>query len=371
MKRLLSFSLLLSLVVPSAVFAQTKSPLADRENKIPPIVSYLMSQGIKLTSLGDTGGIHGYLGEDSTGKMQTFYVTPDGNHVVAGILFGMAGKNITGIQIGEMRARFDAAARDLERATVDNNAPKETPTFSPSNDPGTPEDNAMAPVEKPAITPMELPVTTVAPEKAELDAAPSIEAPVEHAGTTLPVSTGITIPEATGPIEGASGNPSELWVSKMDKDGFLSEANALPYFEVGSLTAPATLWMVADPQCPYCHKAWDHIRPSIYAKKLKVRIILIAGLPGSRPLAQDLLARPLPARAWLDSDAGRNLTPATDPKSPEFAKAEGFLNQNIDFAVKFGFDRTPFLAYTADDGKFYSTLGLPSDLTSFLAASGI
>jgi hypothetical protein len=36
-----------------------------------------------------------------------------------------------------------------------------------------------------------------------------------------------------------------------------------------------------------------------------------------------------------------------------------------------GFDATPFLGYVAKDGKFYSSLGLPNDLKSFFAETGI
>lgn len=339
--------------IPAA--AQAVNPLAEREARVPAVVSWLQSQGVKLTFLGEEGGVRGYLGESANGKMQTFYVMPDGNHVVAGILFRTGGTNVTGVQIGEMRARFDAAAADLGGQTVDGqvaSAPSPQPSSAEGSVPAAP-----APAPSDATVP-----------------APGRDAPASPDSLDEPVpaeASGVTLPPADGPVAGAIGNPSELWISKIDKDEFLSAAEKTPFFEVGTRNAPATLWMVADPQCPYCHKTWDHIRQAVYGKKLKVRVILIAGLPGSEDIARDILSRPLPARAWLDSDAGRNHKVEADKDSPEWEKAGEFLEMNMDFARKFGIDRTPFLGYQADDGQFYSALGLPSDLDAFLAASGV
>jgi thiol:disulfide interchange protein DsbG len=129
--------------------------------------------------------------------------------------------------------------------------------------------------------------------------------------------------------------------------------------------------MVADPKCPYCHAAWDHLEPLVFDKKLKVRVIMINALQGSEPFAREILASPAPGRRWIESKAGTNLEPKVDPNSKEWKDTEKYLALNMDFAKSFGVDRTPFLGYVAPDGRFYTVLGLPSDLDSFLAASGV
>jgi protein-disulfide isomerase len=156
----------------------------------------------------------------------------------------------------------------------------------------------------------------------------------------------------------------------MDRDEFLKKAEAAPYFEVGSRVAPNTLWMVADPKCPYCHAAWSHIQSMVFDKKLKVRVILINALQGSEPFAREILASPDPARRWIVSNGGVNIEPTVDPNSKEYQDSAKYLTMNMDFAKSFGIDRTPFLGYVGPDGRFYSTLGLPADLDSFLAATG-
>lgn len=353
-------------------FAQTQgNPLAQREAQLAPILSWLQTKGVSLTFLGEEGGLRGYLGESADGKMQTFYVTPDGQHVILGLLFKNGGTNQTGVQIGEMRARFDAAAKELGAGSVSDpvsgkalpkaesflggnaaTAKPETPKDSQAPSPKT-EPNSSTPA--PAPTPAPVPV---APAPAP---APAAEA---QAG-------GLALPSASGPITGAVGDPSSLWVSKLDRKVFLDAAEATPFFEVGALSAKPVLWMVADPRCPFCHKTWDRIRPLIYAKKLRVRVVLIPALSGSEPIAREILASPAPGRAWLDSDAGRAITEAkVDKNSDQWVAAGMYLSKNMEFAKRFGIDRTPFLAYVGDNGNFYSALGLPSDLDGFLAATG-
>jgi len=340
-------------LVAIPAIAQERNPFAERENRVAPIISYFQSKGVKLTAIGDAGGLLGYLGEDATGKQQVFYVTPDGKHVVAGLMIGMGGTIVTGIQVGEMRARFEAAAKSFEAESEKAQPllPKERDEKSEQSNDRT--DEPVQEGQSPAL---------------ETEAEKATEAAGDGSSDE---QTAMILPPAMGPAAGEMGNMSELWISKLNKEEFLKKAEELPYFEVGSLTAPSTLWMVADPQCPFCHKAWDHIKPSVLDKKLKVRVIMIAGLKGSEPIATDMLAHVRPARAWLDSNAGRNLKPSIDQESPEYQKAQEFLEKNMDFARSMGFDRTPFLAYVAKDGKFYSSLGLPNDLKSFFAESGI
>jgi len=332
--------------------AQGQNPLANREAQLPNVLSWLQTQGVKLTFLGEEGGLRGYLGESANGKMQTFYVTPDGNHVVAGILFRAGGTNVTGVQIGEMRARFESAAKDIVSATVENGPKAEAP--------GGGTVDAGAPPKATEAAPK--------PEQ-QKDSEPAGQKP----GAQPPADgkAAMVVPPPSGPVPGAAGKASEVWISKLDRAEFFKTVEAAPFFEVGAVSAKPVLWMVADPQCPYCHKTWDHIRSLVYAKKLRVRIILIAGLKGSEPKAREMLSQPVPARMWLDTNGGRSLgEPKTDQNSEQWRKAGEFLDRNMQVAQQFGIERTPFLAYVGADGNFYSSVGLPNDLDGFLASSG-
>jgi len=362
-----SFRLMLvaaTALVSLPALAQERNPFAERENRVAPVISYFQGKGIRFTSIGEAGGLNGYLAENATGQQQVFYVTPDGKHVVVGVMVRQDGSMVTGIQLGEMRARFEAAAQafngeesgatpvlsELDKA--DQDAETEAKTDAASSDEAleTFLDGKKA--------------EEGAPEGVSVEEAPTADASIQEESAVL-------LPPADGPAVGAQGNPSDMWISKINKDEFLKKAEQLPFFEVGSLSAPATLWMVADPQCPFCHRTWDAIKGSVLDRKLKVRVIMIAGLKGSDVIATNMLAHVRPARAWLDSNGGRNMQLTVSPDSLEYQKAGEFLTRNMDFARSMGFDRTPFLAYVGKDGQFYSSLGLPNDLPSFLAQTGI
>lgn len=354
----------------ASAVAQSTNPLANREEALAPVLSWMQALGVKLTYLGDEGGLRGYLAEDANGKMQTIYVTPDREHVVAGLLLKRGGDNITGVQVGEMRARFAKAADQfVPKATDAANGVLPTATPSQPTDAPTKSDAKEAPAAEPEPAAVPAPaLETYAPTnpiKDELDEA-AVAVPEAAAA---PSTAALALPEAKGPIAGAVGNSASLWISKVNKDQFIKRASEVPYFEVGSMQAPITVYEVADPQCPYCHAAWDYLRPLVYDKKIKVRVILIAGLNGSEPLAREVLSSAVPARRWIDSNAGKNLKVETDPNSQPWKDSMGYLDKNMEFAREFGVDRTPFLGYVGFDGQFYSALGLPSDLGSFLSAA--
>jgi hypothetical protein len=65
-----------------AAAPQVSNPLAQRENALAPVLSWMQATGIKLIYLGGEGGIRGYLSEGANGNMQTAYLTPDGEHII-------------------------------------------------------------------------------------------------------------------------------------------------------------------------------------------------------------------------------------------------------------------------------------------------
>lgn len=360
--------------------AASVETLMRRDTLLPPVLAWLQQQGNKLTLIGEEAGLKGYLLESPTGKLQAIYVAPDGKHVVIGSLFEQGGKNVTGVQLGEMKQRFDSAAKALS-AKIEGKSASEADAAVKT---GTPE---TAPTATEAGTAETLPEQSVSPdgipgasrqvpagESAPVELAPEVkaEAPALAEPTTPSVAeaTPVSLPEATSTVAGADGNPSDVWASEIDKDEFIKKAEAAPFFEVGSVIAPITVWMVADPKCPYCHAAWDHLKALVFNKQIKVRVIMINALEGSEPFAREILASPAPGRRFIESNAGTNLEPKIDPNSKEWKDSEKYLAMNMEFAKSFNIDRTPFLGYVSPEGRFYSVLGLPSDLDSFLAASG-
>lgn len=323
-KILLLLPILIGAATPA--FAEDTNPFRHLPESAPPALQYLQRSGVKLTFLGEQGGLQGYLGESATGKVQTFYLTPDGNHVVAGVLFRRGGINVTGVQIEDMKSRFESARKSMENAEEEVGNVEITDELPPPEVPRLPDASAAG----------------------------------------FSAVSGLSI--ADGGQE-AAGN-AEAWISHLDRDKFLEDVQNVAWFSVGVDTAPV-IYMVADPQCPYCHAAWGQLRPKVTAREVTLRIILIDALTGSREKAISLLSRDEPGRAWFAGEGSLNgmaIAPPPASDTEEYREATRYLNINRDFAATNGFDATPYLIYEGDDGLLRSSRGLPNDLDAFLAA---
>lgn len=267
------------------------SVLNDRmADKRAEIVKLMDLSGAKLTALGKTcGGLDGYLAEAADGKVQTIYVTADGQHLVAGLCFDADGKNVTTLEIGAMKARMDANKVVGKTASAENANP----------------------------------------------------APQAQAVT-------------------------------LDKEQFLAAVDQVPWFAVGPVNAPV-IYMIADPNCPVCHRTWQTLEHLVQDRKAQVRVILINGLGSSHDDVVSILTRDDPGKAWLAGEGSRDgveIAPAPDKSSQKYAEGTRYAQMNMGVVEKFGVTKTPFLAFIAKDSKLYVADGAPADIPAFFNLGG-
>lgn len=347
--------------------AAARNPIAARAAEMAPVLSWLQTQGVKLTFIGEEGGLKAYLGESANGKQQVFYVTPDGDHVVAGLLFKRDGMNVTGVQIGEMQQRFREAQQRYEEALKSSREPNddikrqvregsEVIPSSPDKAPGsgtadTKSSEKLEPAKDQKVEPAPKPAAS----ERSSDAAPVLPA---LAAKAAPAPSAVP---AMGPAR---------YVSGLDKTEFQAAVEDAAWFRVGDEKAP-TLYMVADPNCRFCHKTWDDLKPLVLGGKLQLRVIMIAGLPGSDQAARAILGSDLPGQEWLagrGSVDGVQTGPAPEPNSEKWNLTTRVLQGNAEFIKRFSIQQTPFLGFVGKDGKLYSSTGTPSDLALFLSS---
>lgn len=350
-----------------------KNPIAARAAEMAPVLSWLQTQGVKLTYLGDEGGLKAYLGESANGKQQVFYATPDGDHVVAGLLFKRDGMNVTGVQIGEMQQRFREAQQKYDEAMKTSHEPSEEmkrqlrqgSEVIPSSG-AKPAEPAVKPIPEKSVDakPAEKPVEKPVPERRS-EAAPSLPAALAQA-SAQPASA------PAQPVVPAASTIKQMpvrYLSGLDKAEFERAVEDLAWFRVGEEKAPA-LYMVADPNCRFCHKAWDDLKPMVLGGKLQLRIIMVAGLPGSDAAARAILSSDLPGQEWIagrGSVDGIQAGPAPEPNSEKWNMTTRVLQGNADFIKHFAIQQTPFFGFVGRDGNLYSSTGVPSDLALFLS----
>lgn len=324
----------ISFYIPTMAMAQDAStvpvqdPFASRSDNLPPALSFLVSKEVKLTYLGEVDGLQGYLGESSDGKQQVFYLLPSGEHIIAGLLFNERGVNLTGVQIESMRARYEALVRQSE---ADTSAEQEASPPTPGGRPQT--SSAISGI----VNIGDAPKTEVALQK-------SVEKTLED------------------------------YRSHMDKADFLSMANQVPFFTIGDPNSSPTLWMIADPNCPYCHRAWAELKPMVAAGQFALNVILVAGLPGSEEKAVSILTSQDPGALWWNGQGSTKnipVNPAPAADSQQYQMGVQYLRISMAFAASMRKDPseqigTPFFVYEGEDGTLYSDSG-PKDLNVFLS----
>ncbi|EPX83509.1 Thiol:disulfide interchange protein DsbG precursor [Salipiger mucosus DSM 16094] len=298
--------------IPSVPSESVMNSLSGKE--APEVLEYLMDSGVKLTYLGDAGGLKGYLGESPSGKVQTFYMTPDGNHVVAGVLFRSGGTNVTGVQVSDMENRYKAAQRNarIARGQAD------------------------------------VPVTEV-PE-------PTVSNGLDEVSS-----------EEIQDGDAAMHDVSEYQSDRSDSN-LRQDLESAAWFQVGSDDAPV-VYMIADPNCPYCHQAWQDLRPRVMNGEISLRVLLIAGLQGSEAKSLSLLSRENPSRAWFAGEGSTRTQPVQDPPAVDtdaFGRAQRYLNRNMRLFERHDLTSTPTMFYHDSEGTLYETSGLPRDMDVFL-----
>jgi thiol:disulfide interchange protein DsbG len=285
--------------------------------KTPPMLQHLIDSGVRLTYLGNAGGLESYLGESASGMSQTFYLAPDGNHVVAGLLFRDNGVNVTGVQIAEMRDRFNAAEKRAQRLGEDVGA----------------------------ATPLSVPEPKVTTNLAQISADEI--------------------------AQGVARTPSaDEYLSDRPLDDFRPALEDTSWFEIGDENAPK-LYYVADPQCPFCHRMWQELRPMIMAREISVRVILIAGLKGSEAKTISLLSREDPGRDFLTGEGSTRTMPVAPPppaSSAGFKNAYRYLESNMRFIEEYAISSTPHMFYFDPEGDLYESKGIPADRSAFFSA---
>lgn len=303
-----------------------------------PSLAYLRAQGVTLTYLGNDGGNEGYLGIAPDGKMQAFYLSNDKTKLIPGMMFGFMNKqvvNVTADQILSMKNRVLQEKAALERKQADIQKGQDA----------------------------------IKTESSDLDARTKL---INQASTMLngnetgdikndgnipmPANNNTPVP-ATG---STADNSMDKWlVPNADIGKFAKDIDNVYWFSVGKKDAKVpVLYMIADPQCPFCHRAWGEIRNLVFSGKLNVHIIMISGLPGSDGPAAELLSRANPGLSWLQGEGSTDgaIPMSTPTSAKEYKAAENYVHVNSAYANRMNVKKTPWLAYIKN-GKLYELQG--------------
>lgn len=170
-------------------------------------------------------------------------------------------------------------------------------------------------------------------------------------------------------------------VGPMLSDGLWGRLANSHWIGEGNPDAKRILYVVTDPNCPYCSRLWRDTQPWVRAGTVQVRNIVVGILtPTSYGKAAALLAASNPEQAFHDHQAaqfevnksnapgrmkslnGSGITPLTSVDS----KLKQKLAANQQLMADLGVNATPALFWKDDEGAVKSALGEPRDLASIL-----
>jgi len=140
-----------------------------------------------------------------------------------------------------------------------------------------------------------------------------------------------------------------------DSSAALAAAAASHWLSYGKPGSPV-VYMVADPECPYCRTAWPPLLQMSRENKIELRVIPVGFIHGQASMASltSILSAPSPARAWDTVESGGSIAGAAPSDS-----VASLIRDNHAFTSRFGLQSTPTFLWTSPSGTHVS-LGVPT-----------
>lgn len=132
----------------------------------------------------------------------------------------------------------------------------------------------------------------------------------------------------------------------------------------GQAKAKHSIYVIADPNCTYCHKLYQETRPLVKNGDLAIRWIWVGFLKQSSPgIAQAILAAKDPQQAMQQNESGFDEPKEQGGLAPLATADKTVLekyNKNMNFMNKYQFPVTPIILYKTQDGQIMSKFGMPT-----------
>lgn len=127
----------------------------------------------------------------------------------------------------------------------------------------------------------------------------------------------------------------------------------------GNQTAEKVIYTFTDPNCPYCKKFWENVRPWVDSGDVQVRHILVGILKAdSYGKSAAILSAKDPAKALLEHESGVN--GAIRPLDSPSKKVQEALDENHLLMKTLGISGTPAIYYKDKTNTVKLHMGLPS-----------
>lgn len=141
----------------------------------------------------------------------------------------------------------------------------------------------------------------------------------------------------------------------------------------GKADAPKELWILFDPNCIYCHKTYDALKPAVETGKVKVHIIQAGFLKeSSLGKAAAIMAAKDPSAALAEDEDKFDESHEEGGIKGDTSNADAVaaVQANNAWMQAQGISGTPYLLYKGVDGKMADFGGYDADIDGLLAKIG-
>lgn len=168
----------------------------------------------------------------------------------------------------------------------------------------------------------------------------------------------------TGRLLDADGNDltkaplDRLVYAKLDKDT-LKKLEASAWIADGRKDAPRIVYVISDPNCPYCNMFWQQARPWVDAGKVQLRHIMVGIIKSDSPgKSAALLASPDPSKALYEHEKAGKASQLKAISAMPAAIQEKF-ERNMSLLEPLGVSATPTIIFQDKDGGLQQVQGAP------------
>ena len=292
-----------------------------------PVLKHIVAAGAHLSEAGTTHGLSAVIARND-GQFMRFYVSPDGQAVVAGLMADLSLADLLAMAAGQVTEL--GVLHGLRGVFVRNAGQFQVFYASPDSERVIP--GAMFDAQGKNLT---------------LDQIAIIP------GTVPTVAIGNATSHAADQIQPPPGS-------------LLKAVEATTYGVVGSPSAPR-LWVFVDPLCGWSVRAMDQLRSYVDAGRVQLAVIPVSvidhkdqGRSTMAAKAMLSLSQEAMVPAWSNNKLDGQAEPAADLR----------LSDNMAAVAAIGLRGTPTLIWRKPDGTEGRADGLPNDVDALIASIG-
>ncbi len=174
--------------------------------------------------------------------------------------------------------------------------------------------------------------------------------------------TGFLLVTADNVTAAAPGNPSKAEARQVALASVFADARQAAWIRDGK--SVHVIYVFFDPNCPYCHKVFEMLRPQVQRGEVELRWVVVGKLMAtSTGKAAAMLEAKDPTEAFYRNERGFSQETGSfggieeEPLPREDTLRK--LQANMDLLKRTGFDAVPALLYRTREGKAELLRGAP------------